>query len=135
MSASAVTARLWAALGGAPEALACLEVGSEGAVYRSRYRVDDAATATIGVTAAAAAEVWTARSGTAHGASVDARHAASAFRSEQWSGLPRLRPQCRSCDRRTRCRNGLRRRRVMRLVRSRATNRDAGRRRLAAPGG
>ncbi|MGE3856941.1 MAG: CoA transferase [Dehalococcoidia bacterium] len=84
MSASEITARLWADLGGAPEALDHLAVTGEAPVYRSRYRVDDAATATIGVTASAAAEVWRARSGASHRANVDARHAAIAFRSERY---------------------------------------------------
>jgi crotonobetainyl-CoA:carnitine CoA-transferase CaiB-like acyl-CoA transferase len=84
MSASEITAQLWTALGGEPSSLDDLEVAGEAPVYRSRYRADDAATATIGVTASAAAEVWRVRSGTSHAARVDARHAAIAFRSERY---------------------------------------------------
>ena len=82
--ASEAIAPLWSALGGTPEALAHLEVTNEAPVYRSRYRADVAASASIAVTAAAAAEVWSARSGASHRAAVDARHAAIAFRSERY---------------------------------------------------
>ena len=84
MSAFEVIASLWSALGGGPEALGPLEVVNEAPVYRSRYRADLAATVTIAVTAAAAAEVWRSRSEAAHRATVDARHAAIAFRSERY---------------------------------------------------
>jgi hypothetical protein len=63
------------------------------------------------------------------------RSTSSGFLSAQRSESRLPRPRCRSCDRRTRCRNGLRRRRVTLLAQSRATSRDAGRRRLAALGG
>lgn len=84
MYAPGTTARLWAALGGRPDALARLEVTDAPPVYVSRYRADEVAASTVGVAAAAAAEVWTARSGVVHTARVDVRHAAIAFRSERY---------------------------------------------------
>ncbi len=63
--------------------------GPPGPVLPSRYRVDEAATATVAAATLAVARLWQVRKGAAGpeqppGAHVDTRHAALAFRSERY---------------------------------------------------
>jgi crotonobetainyl-CoA:carnitine CoA-transferase CaiB-like acyl-CoA transferase len=74
---------LWKAAGCPFEALDRFEIGGADPALPSPFKIGEAATATIGATALAAAELWRLRSGRPQQVHVDTRAAAIAFRSER----------------------------------------------------
>lgn len=79
-----IAAQVWRDAGLPADALGRLEMTGGGPVLPSSFRVDDAAQASIGVSALAAAEIQRIRSGEAQNVSIDRRHAAAEFRSERY---------------------------------------------------
>jgi crotonobetainyl-CoA:carnitine CoA-transferase CaiB-like acyl-CoA transferase len=80
----AVLADLWRLAGLAPYAPGAITFTGEDPVLPSSFRIGTAAQATIGAVALAAAEVWRRRTGRPQEKSVDMRHAAIEFCSEQY---------------------------------------------------
>ena len=74
---------LWIGTGCPAASLEHIDVTGTNPVLPSPFKVDEAATATIGTTALAAAELWRMRTGRMQHVRVDARAAAMAFRSER----------------------------------------------------
>lgn len=74
---------LWQAAGCAEESLERIEITGSDPVLPSPFKVGEAAAATIGASALAAAELWRQRSGRAQHVRVDTRTAAMVFRSER----------------------------------------------------
>ena len=82
VSASALRST-WLAIGGDEAALARAHVTGSDPVLPSNFRIGAAAAAAIGSSSLAAAELFAARTGREQEMTVDTRHAAVAFRSEQ----------------------------------------------------
>ena len=78
-----VLEKLWETAGCAGESLRHIEIDGSDPVLPSPFKIGEAAAATIGATALAAAELWRLRSGRAQQVRVDTRTAAIAFRSER----------------------------------------------------
>src|SRR2546427_305641 len=87
-----VLAALWRAAGRPEAALDAIELTGAEPVLPSSFAVGTAAQTTIGAAALAAGELWRLRTGRHQRISVDMRHAAIEFRSEQYlrvnGGLP-----------------------------------------------
>ncbi len=83
---------LWRAAGCAAEALENVAVTGADPVLPSPFRIGEAAAATIGATALAAAELWRLRTGRAQRVRVDTRTAAMTFRSERHLRIDGERP-------------------------------------------
>lgn len=79
-----IAAQIWLDAGLSGKALDRLAFAGTGPVLPSSFRVDDAAQATIGLSALAAAEIHRVRSGAIQNVNVDRRHAAAEFRSERY---------------------------------------------------
>ena len=75
--------KLWAAAGCPAESLEHITIEGSDPVLPSPFKIGEAAAATIGATALAAAELWRMRTGRAQQVHVDTRTAAMAFRSER----------------------------------------------------
>ncbi len=82
MTADALSS-LWQSAGGDADALDHVRLTGEGPVLPSSFRVADMAQATIAAVGLAAAQAWFARTGQWQEVTVDRRHAAAEFRSEQ----------------------------------------------------
>jgi len=74
---------LWRLAGCPEESLERIQISGSDPVLPSPFKIGEAATATIGATALAAAELWRLRSGRSQQVHVDTRTAAMAFRSER----------------------------------------------------
>ena len=81
--ARAALAALWTAAGGDPAALEHARLSGEGPVLPSSFAVALMAQAAIAAVGLAAAEAWRAGTGDWQAVTVDRRHAAAEFRSEQ----------------------------------------------------
>ncbi|GMQ77424.1 MAG: hypothetical protein BMS9Abin01_2770 [Gammaproteobacteria bacterium] len=75
--------RLWKSAGCPAESLQHIDIEGSDPVLPSPFKIGEAAAATIGATALAAAELWRLRTGRAQQVQVDTRTAAMAFRSER----------------------------------------------------
>ena len=75
--------KLWSTAGCPAESLQRIDIDGSGPVLPSPFKIAEAAAATVGATALAAAELWRLRSGRAQQVHVDTRTAAMAFRSER----------------------------------------------------
>jgi crotonobetainyl-CoA:carnitine CoA-transferase CaiB-like acyl-CoA transferase len=75
--------KLWNAAGCPAESLARIEIEGCDPVLPSPFKIGEAAAATIGATALAAADLWRLRTGGAQQVRLDTRAAAMAFRSER----------------------------------------------------
>ena len=75
--------KLWETAGCAGESLQHIDIVGSDPVLPSPFKIGEAAAATIGATALAAAELWRLRTGRAQQVHVDTRSAAIAFRSER----------------------------------------------------
>ena len=82
----------WLAIGGDEAALARAHVTGSDPVLPSNFRIGSAAAAAIGSSSLAAADVFAARTGREQEMTVDTRHAAVAFRSEQHVRVDGARP-------------------------------------------
>jgi crotonobetainyl-CoA:carnitine CoA-transferase CaiB-like acyl-CoA transferase len=91
VSASALRST-WLAIGGDEHALARAHVTGSDPVLPSNFRIGSAAAAAIGSSSLAAAEVHAARTGCTQDMTVDVRHAAVAFRSEQHARVDGVAP-------------------------------------------
>jgi hypothetical protein len=74
---------LWKTAGCSAEALERISIEGSDPVLPSIFKIGEAAAATIGATALAAAELWRLRTGRTQRVCVDTRAGAIAFRSEQ----------------------------------------------------
>ena len=75
--------KLWQTAECPAESLRHIDIEGSDPVLRSPFKIGEAATATIGATALAAAELWRLRTGRVQQVHVDTRTAAMAFRSER----------------------------------------------------
>jgi len=82
--AAAVLAELWRSAGEDPAALAQVTLTGGDPVLPGNFKIATAATASIAAAGLAAAEVWRLRTGRRQRVAVDARAAATAFRSERY---------------------------------------------------
>ncbi len=78
-----VLEKLWQTAGCASESLEHIQIEGSDPVLPSPFKIGEAAAATIGATALAAAELWRLRTGRAQQIRLDTRAAAIAFRSER----------------------------------------------------
>lgn len=79
---------IWQVAGGEPTALERVAFTGADPILSTDFRIGTAASATIGASALAAAEVWRQRTGRAQSVSVDLRAAVAAFRSERYLRAP-----------------------------------------------
>ncbi len=85
MTDSAAALReLWALAGGDPAALQRISLTGTDPLLPTDFKIGTAASAVIGASALAAAEIWRARTGRDQSVSVDLRAAVAAFRSERY---------------------------------------------------
>src|SRR5262245_62130874 len=85
MTESAAALReLWTLAGGDPAALERISLTGADPILPTDFKIGTAASAVIGASALAAAEIWRARTGRAQSVSVDLRAAVAAFRSERY---------------------------------------------------
>jgi len=84
MESAAALRELWTLGGGDPAALERISLTGADPVLPTDFRIGTAASAVIGASALAAAEIWRARTGRAQSVSVDLRAAVAAFRSERY---------------------------------------------------
>jgi crotonobetainyl-CoA:carnitine CoA-transferase CaiB-like acyl-CoA transferase len=85
MTDSAAALReLWALAGGYPAALQRISLTGTDPLLPTDFKIGTAASAVIGASALAAAEIWRARTGRDQSVSVDLRAAVAAFRSERY---------------------------------------------------
>lgn len=85
MTDSAAALReLWALAGGDPAALQRIRLTGTDPLLPTDFKIGTAASAVIGASALAAAEIWRARTGRDQSVSVDLRAAVAAFRSERY---------------------------------------------------
>ena len=89
----AALAEIWRIAGGAPGALDTVKLTGAETALPSSFAVGTMAQATIAASALAAAEVWRTRTGEAQAVSVDMRHAAVEFRSENYMQVPGVDPR------------------------------------------
>ena len=75
---------VWRWVGGADEALARVTLTGADPILPTNFKIGTAATAVIGATGLAAAELWRGRTGREQRVSVDMRAAVAAFRSERY---------------------------------------------------
>lgn len=86
--ARAALGEIWRLAGGAPGALDTVKLPGTEPALPSSFAVGTMAQATIAASALAAAEIWRSRTGEAQTVSVDMRHAAAEFRSENYLSVP-----------------------------------------------
>lgn len=82
--AAEVLARLWSQAGGDPAALDRARITGADPLLPTAFKIGTAASAAIGATALAAAELWRLRTGRSQSVAVDLRAAIAAFRSERY---------------------------------------------------
>jgi crotonobetainyl-CoA:carnitine CoA-transferase CaiB-like acyl-CoA transferase len=82
--ATALLARLWTEAGGDPAALDRVRITGADPLLPTDFKIGTAASAAIGATALAAAELWRLRAGRRQSVAVDLRAAITAFRSERY---------------------------------------------------
>ena len=81
---TAALRELWALGAGDPAALERISLTGADPILPTDFKIGTAASAVIGASALAAAEIWRARTGRAQSVSVDLRAAVAAFRSERY---------------------------------------------------
>ncbi len=84
MEATGALAQLWSQVGGDPAALDRARLTGADPMLPTNFKIGTAASAVIGATALAAAELWRLRAGRAQSVAVDMRAAIAAFRSERY---------------------------------------------------
>src|SRR2546425_383979 len=84
MEATGALAQLWSQVGGDPAALDRARLTGADPMLPTNFKIGTAASAVIGATALAAAELWRLRTGRAQSVAVDMRAAIAAFRSERY---------------------------------------------------
>src|SRR3989442_9101464 len=84
MEATGALAQLWSQVGGDPAALDRARLTGADPMLPTNFKIGTAASAVIGATALAAAELWRLRTGRAQSGAVDMRAAIAAFRSERY---------------------------------------------------
>lgn len=93
MTPAAALAEIWALGGGERTALEHIALTGREPVLPSSFAVGTMAQATIAASTLAAAELWRLRTGRRQAASVDMRHAAIEFRSENYMRVPGADPR------------------------------------------